>query len=417
MRRTLIALLPLVLPALLLSACERVKSATPLSPSIAGPIAGVEISQPSVVAPSDGTRIASTQQPISLVVGNATSNGVRPLTYMFEIASDANFASKVFTQTGVQPGDGQTSFRLPQSLGSDRSYFWRVKAYDGANEGDYSAPIRFTVYTPIVIGKPGLADPLMNATTTTTKPILEVHNGTVTGPAGPIHYLFELATDQAMANKVFTVEVAAGTSTNMTAYGVPNDLQTSTQYYWHAQAFDTTSSARSPWSDTFAFVTPAVKAVPPGGGGGSAPTTAPNDQIDMRNVIIAKGADIRSWAVTSTMTSVTHKGDELCTYHTMAGRWPVLPFFDDPSATIEGNQWFFALIGGQWYGGANEWLRPGQTCKEVAGNIGPDNIGGSTPMGKWTPHPGERLGIAVSTPARAGQQGTAERSNVVLITW
>ena len=41
------------------------------------------------------------------------------------------------------PGDGQTSLLLEQSLdpgGSERSYFWRAKAYDGANDGDFTPP-------------------------------------------------------------------------------------------------------------------------------------------------------------------------------------------------------------------------------------------------------------------------------------
>jgi hypothetical protein len=135
----------------------------------------------------------------------------------------------------------------------------------------------------------------------------------------------------------------------------------------------------------------------------------------MKTVTIALGADIRGWAVTSTITSATHIGSTLCTNHTMSGRWPAVPFFDT-GATVEGNQWFFVNLNGKWVAGANEWLRPGQTCKDIAGNIGADNFPG-TLLQNWSPSPGETLGVAVSTPARAGQQGTAERSNVVLIKW
>jgi hypothetical protein len=411
MRRILVSLVALLLPAGLLSSCEQVKSSTPLSPSIAGPIAGVEISQPGVVSPADGARIASDTQPITFVVDNASSNGVRPLTYLFEIASDNGFTKKVFSQTGVTPGDGRTSLRLPQPLQSERVYFWRVKAYDGANEGDYSPPMSFSVFTPVVIGVPGLADPADGSTTTSLKPIIEVINAPVSGPAGQIHYLFEVATDAAMANRIISADVLAGNG--RTGYGIQNPLAANTHFYWRARAFD--SGHTGDYSRVFSFVTPLADVGTGGGGGGGTPTSAPNDQLDMNLVTIAKGADIRGWAVTSTMTSVTHIGTELCTNHTMAGRWPVLPFFDT-GATVEGNQWFFANINGKWYGGANEWLRPGQTCKDVQGNIGGDNFGG-TPMEVWSPKPGELLGVAVSTPARAGQQGTAERSNVVLIHW
>lgn len=409
MRRNFVTLCALAASALLLTSCEVSKSATPLSPSIAGPIAGVQISEPVVVSPANGAKIASDTQPITFTVTNASSNGVRPLTYALEIAVDSGFATKVFSQTGITPGDGRTSFRLPSNLGSERTYFWRVKAYDGANDGDYSAPMSFSVFTPVVIGRPGLSSPVNGSTTTSLKPVLEVLNATVSGPATQMHYLFEVAPDASMGNRIFTGDVLAGAS--RTAYGIPSDLTPATRYFWRARAFDTANHVGD-YSDIFSFVTAAGGSQNPTDPG---PQSSPDDQIDMKQVTIALGADVRSWAVTSTMISAAHTGGDLCTNHTKAGRWPAVPFFDT-GATVEGNQWFFVNLGGKWYAGANEWLRPGQVCKGIAGNIGADNFP-NTPLQNWSPSPGELLGVMVSTPARAGQQGTAERSNVVLIRW
>jgi hypothetical protein len=409
MRRNFVTLCALAAGALLLTSCEVSKSATPLSPSIAGPIAGVEISEPVVVSPADGAKIASDTQPITFTVTNASSNGVRPLTYALEIAVDSGFANKIFSQTGITPGDGRTSFRLPSNLGAERTYFWRVKAYDGANDGDYSSTMSFSVFTPVTIGRPGLSSPVNGSTTTSLKPILEVLNAPVTGPAAQMHYLFEVATDASMGNRIFSADVLAGAS--RTAYGIPSDLTPATRYYWRARAFDTQNHVGD-YSDIFSFVTSAGTSPGPTDPG---PQSSPDDQIDMKQVTIALGADIRGWAVTSTMISAAHTGGDLCTNHTKAGRWPALPFFDT-GATVEGNQWFFVNLNGKWYAGANEWLRPGQVCKGIAGNIGADNFP-NTPLQNWSPSPGELLGVMVSTPARAGQQGTAERSNVVLIRW
>ena len=47
------------------------KSANPLSPAIAGPIAGVGITAPTVVAPAIDALVNTTTQPITLQVGNA----------------------------------------------------------------------------------------------------------------------------------------------------------------------------------------------------------------------------------------------------------------------------------------------------------------------------------------------------------
>jgi hypothetical protein len=418
MRRIFATLLVLTIPSLLASGCEESKSATPLSPSIAGPIAGVEISEPSVVSPGSDARIASDQQPIKLIVNNASSNGVRPLSYRFEVAAASDFSNVVYSKNVSTPGDGQTSLLLEQSLdpgGSERIYYWRAKAYDGANDGDFTAPVKFTVFRPVTIGRPGAISPPTNSTTSTTKPVLEVQNAPVSGPAGSMRVLFQLATNSAMANPLLSVDVPVGAN-GQTAYQVPNDLTPSTVYYWRARAFDT-AGHQGDFSDVFAFTTPAAAAGGGGGGGGgSTPISSPNDQIPVASIVIEWGADIRSWTVDSTITSVTRNGTTFCTNHTKAGQWPVLPFFDDPSTKIEGNQWFFAKIGGTWYGGANEWLRPGQTCKDVGGFIG-ENYGNAEHLSKWSPRSGEVVGVAVSTPARAGQQGTAERSNIVLFTW
>src|ERR1700730_9482938 len=147
-----------VLPAVLaLAACAASKSADPLSPTVAGPIPGVSITSPSIMQPGLGAKVAVDQQPLTLTVGNAATSGVRPLSYVFEIAADASFANKVFSRDGITPGGtGQTSLRLPDALATGRTYFWHARAEDGANTGPFSTTAAFDVFTPIVIGAPVL---------------------------------------------------------------------------------------------------------------------------------------------------------------------------------------------------------------------------------------------------------------------
>ena len=67
---TLHRLATIVIPvaaALVFAGCEASKSANPTSPSVAGPIAGVNISTPEPVAPK-GTAIPAKDQPVTLVV-------------------------------------------------------------------------------------------------------------------------------------------------------------------------------------------------------------------------------------------------------------------------------------------------------------------------------------------------------------
>ena len=61
----------IALPALVLVplfGCEAKKSSNPLSPSIAGPIAGVEITAPRLLEPGQGTRLKASQQPVRLLI-------------------------------------------------------------------------------------------------------------------------------------------------------------------------------------------------------------------------------------------------------------------------------------------------------------------------------------------------------------
>src|SRR5687767_15675837 len=100
-----------------LSACQVQKSANPLSPAVAGPIAGVEISTPALLEPGQDWEMKSRDQPLKLLFQNSQSNGVRPLTYSFDLASDSAFKNIIFARTGVKPDDGpETRFQLPDKL-------------------------------------------------------------------------------------------------------------------------------------------------------------------------------------------------------------------------------------------------------------------------------------------------------------
>ena len=118
--------------------CEPTKSSNPLSPTVAGPIPGVNITPPMPLEPR-AVKVPVDRQPVTLVVENAASNGQRPLSYVFEVATDAGFANIVWSRTGVTPGEGRTTMRLPDPLATGRSYYWRARAEDGANTGPYSA--------------------------------------------------------------------------------------------------------------------------------------------------------------------------------------------------------------------------------------------------------------------------------------
>ena len=71
--------------------CAVEKTENPLTPTIAGPIAGVEISAPKPLEPAAGAQIPGDRQPVTLLLENALTSGPRPLAYVFEVATDGGF--------------------------------------------------------------------------------------------------------------------------------------------------------------------------------------------------------------------------------------------------------------------------------------------------------------------------------------
>ena len=232
--------------------CAAEKSTTPLSPSVAGPIPGIEISAPKTLEPVSA-RIPVAQQPITLLIENASSTGPRPLTMTVEVASDANFGSKVFAQSGIGPGDGgRTALRLPDALAPGRTYYWRVRAEDGANTGPFSAPASFDVFTPVVLGEPILLSPIHNEQVDTRRPRFTFQNAPRSGPVGAISYILEFSNTPAFA-PAFTVGPVPEQA-NQTTVDAPQDAPYDIVLYWRVKATDGTNSGF--WSDTHDFRTP-----------------------------------------------------------------------------------------------------------------------------------------------------------------
>jgi hypothetical protein len=258
------------LSLIVLGGCQTSKSSTPTAPTVAGPIPGVNISAPAMLEPVQGFKFRENEQPIRLVIQNAITNGVRPLTYTFEVATDSNFTSKVFSRANVAPGDGRTSLQVDR-LEIGRAYFWRAWAQDGANTGAI-ATAGFEIYPKPAVTPPGPMAPINNEQVTTTTPALRVSNASFVGPVGPLAYEFQIAADQAFARLV-AAGVIAGGSGQTTFNSSP--LTHGLTLFWRSRASD--GETTSAWSATQTFRTPAPPAptptpptpLPPGGGGGS----------------------------------------------------------------------------------------------------------------------------------------------------
>jgi hypothetical protein len=265
------------LAILAVTACETSKSSNPLSPSVAGPIPGVEITAPKPLEPGVGWTVESEKQPVTLLIENASSTGVRPLNYLVEVALDSGFGNKVFSRDGIAPGDGgRTSVRLPEALPADRTYYWRARAQDGANTGPYSSAVSFVVLTPITLKEPGPVAPAPNSRISGRSPSFAFSNIARSGPVGSIYYTIQISLDEAFSRIVAQIEVGEqGGETRATFNG---DLDYDTYYYWRVRAWESSKSIVGPWSTTLAFLTALRPATPPPGptppGGGVPPAGA-----------------------------------------------------------------------------------------------------------------------------------------------
>lgn len=263
MRNRFVSFLFAGVALLALGACESSKSSNPLSPSVAGPIPGVSITAPKPLQPGSGANIDASKQPLTLLIENAASSGVRPLTYTVEVALDNGFGNRVFTREGLAPGgNGQTSVRLPDALAADRTYYWRARAQDGANSGPYSNAVAFTVFTPIVLEAPDLASPDDNATAVSRTPTFVITNARRSGPVGAVTYTLQLSKSAAFSSLVAQHELAEALPN--TKKTLASELAGSTRYYWRVRAWENSSrKVIGPWSATFDFVTAAAPVVSP----------------------------------------------------------------------------------------------------------------------------------------------------------
>jgi hypothetical protein len=412
-----------ILAGFVLSGCAASKSETPLSPTVAGPIPGVEITAPKPVQPAPGSTVLVDQQPVTLMLENASTNGARPLSYAVEIATDAAFTNKVFVRDSIPPGDTRTSLRLPDPLATGRAYYWHARAQDGANTGPFSAAASFSVVTPVVIGQPTLVSPLNNVTVTSVHPKFVWGNAPRSGPIGAVTYLIEVATTDSFANKVAVWMI--NEQPNQTSLDSPQDFAFSTVYFWHVRASD--PSTVGPWSTSQTFRTPAPPPPPvvappispvPGGGG-----TAPPDAINLFQAKVYNSpSDVASWPATSTLTRLDLMPSGVHVESTKQDSWPeVVP--PGWSGGLQYTLWIVLNINGQWYtSGCIEYWRglyeSGGPVTNYAQDWYYDPIRWG-PMAGHQPSPGEQVGFFVTAgdARNNGPISVKERSNVVIVSF
>jgi hypothetical protein len=396
-----------VAACLTVAACSQ--SSTPAQPSPSAITAGrtdltSSVTVPRSVSPANAAQIKNLDQPVTLVIANAVITQSASATYTFDVSGDATFATKVYTKAGVAAGaNGQTSLIIDK-LPAGADYYWRAHAEGGGTVGPPSAVRQFTIGPAIAINTATLVSPI-GGVATAARPALTVANAVHSGPVGTLLYRFEISTNPAFSPVAIAASVAEGAA--RTVYQPTVDLPAEATIFWRVTVSDPANAVSGPTSVTGSFSTSLT--------------------IDLRRVVYLNSPDVSSWPQTATLSQVEQDGagdGPMCFNYTDPG-WPDShwPFGDnpDPNFGVYANQWYFAKIGGVWYGGAGEWIyRGASSCKAGQGTrtIGPDS-GFGPPFSSWVPQVGELVGFMVSSVARTGpvKRTVDERSNVLIQGW
>jgi hypothetical protein len=403
--------------ALAAAACEKSSPATPsdvdatAQPArVTDATTGISLTAPVPVTPTNNQQFRNAEQPVTLVVRNAVTTGATALTYSFEVASDANFANRVFSRDNVaEGGGGQTSLRIDR-IAADRSYFWRVHANSGTQAGPNSVTRSFAIGPEVILQAPVLVSPENNGSAS-GNPTFTVNNVARTGPAGQVFYRFEVSTSSSFSPLALaqTVAETPGGRTSFTDEVPPNTPAGT--YFWRVQASDPSNGVTSPLSSTFQFS---------------------YQPFDMRNAVMLNSPkEMGFWPETSRITSVNFTVEAFevdFTKRDGPGRWPDFtpPGWDGSlmytlgmCVNPAGNQWYCSAVVQFWHG------------RSMGDSTPPSYVGRNWFYdGRWSPIVGYQPsnGEIVGLFAAAGNQrdqtygfgqcpAVCERTNVALVPW
>ena len=380
------------------------------------PINGIVIDGGTPTLVVDDAAISGPAKDVRYRFEVATDQGFSDVVTVLEIASDES-SGRLRATIGVKSNmpRGQPNFGLDDTyqvqgqtaeLEADMVHYWRARASADGREGNVDGP--WSVVGSFRTGKqryalesPTLISPI-DGEVVSQNPVRFVVRNPVAGVVlGDMKIHFQVDTDAGFSSptEVFAVPMSSGAMTT----AVSDTLPSGSLFFWRASIAD--NLAVGPWSVGESFRIP--DSVPGG--------TAPRDELNLEQVRWLH-TNVSSWPRASTVTKTFIGDPPICIEHTKSSVWPSIASRGTVTA-VAGNPWIFAKVDGQWYGATFEWLRAGQTCKQIsAADLGPHIK--RSPLDGWVPTSGEEIGLMVSTPARAGPEGPIrERSNVVLTRW
>ena len=171
-----------------------------------------------------------------LTTNNATDGEYDALTYAFQLYEDSLITTLVAQTSGLTQGyGGVTKWHVSVPLQEDKAYFWRVRASDPYESGDWSGLHPFWVNTvnqaPLVFD---LLSPVDKSAAPSMRPTFSWAGAVDPEPYDRIRYTFYLSTDSLLGSYTAVVDVDSTqyrlTETDSLAFG--------STYYWTVEAVD-----------------------------------------------------------------------------------------------------------------------------------------------------------------------------------
>ncbi len=229
-------------------------------------IGGQTPSAPMLASPVNGETVPVLRP--TLTVRNAVDYQSDPLSYRFEVYSNANLSAEslVAQNPAIASGASMTSWQIDAELADAGQYWWRCRVTDsGNNEGAWSETGTFFVnFGNMPPEAPIIISPYADFVLPDANGYLvwfasdDPDNGdAVTG------YQIQIATDAAFTNVLVDADAAAQPSVALARFNtLPGyeALVLNARYYWRVRAFDLWDSP-SDWSST-PFIYGALSSAP-----------------------------------------------------------------------------------------------------------------------------------------------------------
>ena len=132
---------------------------------------------------------------------------------------------------------------------------------------------------------------------------------------------------------------------------------------------------------------------------------------DLSDVVFTEAGQVKSWPIGATMGNFSIANGIISMPYSASNSWPRISIF---GTSVNANAWGIVRENGVWKAGTWEWLRVGQTNKNLSSFL----RGHFRFIRDISPSNGDLFGFFVSGTARGGQPtNIAQRSNFVVYEW